>query len=195
MSEPIAVEVGEQILWTGRPDPSAHFTRWDWFLIPFSIVWIGFVIVWLVDAVASGAPGIALAVGIFMALFGVYICVGRFAVKVHMKKASHYWLTSRRAIVRRGNSEDSIPLNPHGIRMKRSSRPDRVDVVFGRSYGPWAGMGMSRFLSPYANTGMDFMLYFPGAPFAFYDVRDGEALREALASAGIDLHDRALPAP
>jgi hypothetical protein len=195
VEDPIALKAGEQVLWEGQPDPRAHFARWDWFLIPFSIVWAGFTIFWLINAVKTNAPIFAIAIGSTMALFGLYLCIGRFVVKARTKRLTRYWITSSRAVIRRGTREDSIALNPDAIRMLRSPWSDRVDVHFGRSYGPWAGLGFSRVLGPYANTGLDFFLSFSGAPFAFYDINDGVALREALSAAGISLPDRGSAAP
>ena len=37
---------GESILWTGQPNPRIVFHKEDLFLIPFSLLWGGFAIVW-----------------------------------------------------------------------------------------------------------------------------------------------------
>lgn len=192
VDETITVEADERILWVGRPDPRAHFARWDWFLVPFSIVWTTLAVVTMLSAITHHAPWVAVIVTGVMVAFGAYLCVGRFAVKAHVNRATRYWLTSQRAIIRRGGRENSIELSADNIRMTKSPRSGRVDVVFGRNYGPWAGAGLGHVLSPWANSGLDFLLALPGAPFAFYDLSDGIAVLEALHAAGIDLQDRGL---
>jgi hypothetical protein len=40
----------ERIEWTGQPDPSIVFHREDWMAIPFSLMWGGVAIFWLLGA-------------------------------------------------------------------------------------------------------------------------------------------------
>jgi hypothetical protein len=51
----------EAIEWTGRPNPAVVFHREDLYMIPFSLLWGGFAIFWLLGAsgiwdVGDGAP-------------------------------------------------------------------------------------------------------------------------------------------
>jgi len=41
---------GETVQWTGRPNSAVIFHREDWALIPFSLLWGGFAIFWLLGA-------------------------------------------------------------------------------------------------------------------------------------------------
>jgi hypothetical protein len=41
---------GEAIQWTGRPNPSVVFHYYDWFVIPFSLLWGGFAVFWTMGA-------------------------------------------------------------------------------------------------------------------------------------------------
>jgi len=57
MTTPIPFEVfssevlpGEKIEWTGRPNPAVIFHQEDWLVIPFSLMWGGFAIFWLLSA-------------------------------------------------------------------------------------------------------------------------------------------------
>lgn len=44
---------GEQLRWVGQPDPQVHFAPADLYLVPFSLLWCGFVIFWEWQAVTS----------------------------------------------------------------------------------------------------------------------------------------------
>jgi hypothetical protein len=93
----------EEILWYGKPDPQALFSRADFALIPFSILWAGFAFV---------ACGVLLAIAILdspvallgviiagpMALMGFYITIGRFLYKKWWKRRTHYAVTSQRLL-------------------------------------------------------------------------------------------------
>ena len=37
---------GERVMWSGRPARGVMFTARDIFLVPFSVVWVGFAIFW-----------------------------------------------------------------------------------------------------------------------------------------------------
>ncbi|HEX2899453.1 MAG TPA: hypothetical protein VHS96_07010, partial [Bacteroidia bacterium] len=55
---------GEELVWTGRPKTGIVFRPSDAVMIPFSIVWCGFAIFWMVMATANGAP-------FFFTIFGI----------------------------------------------------------------------------------------------------------------------------
>jgi hypothetical protein len=45
---------GETVQWTGRPNSAVIFHREDWALIPFSLLWGGLAIFWLLGASGIG---------------------------------------------------------------------------------------------------------------------------------------------
>jgi hypothetical protein len=98
---------GESIAWAGQPNTSVIFHKQDVFLIPFSLLWGGFAIVW--EAGVSGfwgtfhrAPGFNLfmmAWGVPFVLIGQYFIWGRFIYAAWKKKRRHYVVTDKRVIV------------------------------------------------------------------------------------------------
>lgn len=173
---------GEVIRWQGSPDPSVHFTRADSFLLPFSIVWLGFAVFWTVSVGNSPtAPRLMWLFGLLFVVMGVFFVVGRCFVKSARKRRTRYLLTDRRAII-------VDPAGVHNINLGAgqrivSTRGDRshIDVVFGADLGPLASMPGMASLGMYANTGLDFFAAAgPGLPIAFYDVADVDGLEDAL---------------
>jgi hypothetical protein len=41
---------GETIEWTGRPSPAVMFHQEDWLAVPFSLLWGGLAVFWLLGA-------------------------------------------------------------------------------------------------------------------------------------------------
>ena len=174
---------GERIEWVGRPDPAKHFTRGDVFLVPFSIMWGGFAIVWETLAISNSG-------GVFFALWGVpfiavglYFVFGRFIVKANRKRRTTYAVTNRRVLTivcgRRGASVDAMYLRSIPSVSTSAASNGRGSVLFGLSTGSW-----------YTNSGME--LFTRGLPantgIGFYDIEDApgvadlvERLRDAEA--------------
>lgn len=91
---------GEQLLWTGRPDPSALLLPSDRFAIPLSLGWVFFMAMWLIGAVSSGMPRVMIvAIGVMVGMLVLYALVGRFVVRWWRAGRLRYGLTDRRAIV------------------------------------------------------------------------------------------------
>ena len=98
---------GETILWAGHPDTRVVLHKEDLFLIPFSLVWGGFAIVWEAgvagvwgNSARSGLPWtFGMIWGIPFVLIGQYLIWGRFFYAAWKKKRTYYALTNRRVIV------------------------------------------------------------------------------------------------
>ena len=164
---------GEELLWSGRPDPDVRFSGVDVFLVPFTIMWGGFALVWELAVLTSGAGAFFALWGIPFVAMGVYMLFGRFIYKRRTKLRTAYGMTSGRALVAVGNTtlyDSPIKQIPRSIRRSRDG--SHVSITFGNQRG-WSNAGM------YANTGMDFFMR-GNAPVAFYDVADGQALLAAL---------------
>lgn len=156
---------GERLRWSGRPDPKVHLTSADLFLIPFSLVWCGFAVFWLMMAINRGAPVLFILFGAMFVLVGLFFVFGRFLFKRLAKNSTIYGLTGSRAIVVRGpRSSHDIPLDGTPVQVKRSRDGRHASVLFGTGRP-----------NAYLNSGMDFLNF--GSPqVAFFDVADPEAL-------------------
>jgi hypothetical protein len=100
---------GEKIEWTGQPNPAVVFHKEDWAAIPFSLLWGGFAIFWLLGA--SGIWDIwthrpdrtfqwfGVIWGTPFVLVGQYFIWGRFLHARWKKKRTYYALTNRRALI------------------------------------------------------------------------------------------------
>jgi hypothetical protein len=164
----------ERLLWAGRPDPGVHFTGRDAFLVPFSLMWGGFAIVWEVAAIVSPhGGGVLFALwGVPFVVIGLYFIFGRFVVKHRRKLTTAYGITDRRAIVATGaRSVNDSPVTHVSTSIRRSKDGAHVNVTFG-SPGT-----VNRV---YANTGMDQLWFAGSGDVAFYDVADPDRLLAAL---------------
>ena len=143
---------GEEIRWTGRPDPSVNFDRRDLTLIPFSIAWAGFAIFatagfvkGYIEAAGSGGQEgsfLFLALAAMFSLLGLYLLVGRFFNKRWHKLRLYYALTNYRVLILDtattpplpGVPRAQLPANGHGARRARGcSNRNRQPAMTGRS--------------------------------------------------------------
>ena len=108
---------GERLLWTGRSAGGLLLSGRDAFLIPFSLLWGGFAIVWetmvlLGISRARASPSstanfhatgaIALIFPLFGSVFvivGLFLIFGRFMVDAWLRKGMFYALTDRRVLI------------------------------------------------------------------------------------------------
>ncbi|GAA1353188.1 hypothetical protein [Falsarthrobacter nasiphocae] len=166
---------GESLLWSGRPDPSKHFTAKDAFLIPFTVLWAGFAIFWeaSVFGMTRGGRGPGIVFILFGAVFvavGLYMVIGRFFVKAAQKRKTYYWITTERAIITKDNgSWEDVILGQSPVRTR--ARGTHGDVSFVAGGGPlgidiWENTGMPSFASR--------------GGFGFYDVKDPQPMFDAL---------------
>ena len=171
---------GEQLLWAGRPDPAVWFSRSDWYLIPASLLWLGFVVFWNFGVRRSAAPAAFLVFGLIFLAVGLYFAVGRFLVKRQRKIRSEYALTRSRAIVFDRRTVRDIPLAHTPIEISLSRDRGHLSVTFGTGVGPARfGMGFGFGGRAPANSGLD--LFPTSGSAGFYDVADVTGLQAALA--------------
>lgn len=89
---------GERILWSGKPKEGIVFRLADLFIIPFSICWFGFAIIWEYSVIKSGAYLFALFGLPFLAV-GAYMTVGRFILDNIRRKSTAYAITNTQVII------------------------------------------------------------------------------------------------
>jgi hypothetical protein len=152
---------GERIEWVGRPDPAKHFTRGDVFLVPFSIMWGGFAIVWETLAISGGGGVLFALFGLPFVALGLYFIFGRFIAKANRKRRTIYAVTNRRVLTilrrRRDESVDAMYLRSIPSVSTSAVSNGRGSVVFGSTTSWYANSGMELFTrGQTANTGIGF---------------------------------------
>lgn len=107
------LEAGESLVWAGVPRQGLLLRAFDALMIPFSLMWGGFVIFWEASVLEKGAPLFFALWGIPFLIVAAYITVGRFFVDARVRANTFYGLTDRRAIIVSGvfsRTTTSLPL-------------------------------------------------------------------------------------
>jgi hypothetical protein len=115
------LEPGERIVWSAQPRQGIRFRPSDWYVIPFSLVWFGFCIVW--TAVAGYALYAAFKnadsmeipflfmfplVGLAFCAVGYQFAIGRFFKDAAVRARTLYALTNKRAFIAVGGPGGSL---------------------------------------------------------------------------------------
>lgn len=90
----------ENLLWTGQPKKGIIFRSADIFLIPFSLLWCGFAIFWMV--MVSQTDTLFALFGIPFVVIGLFFVFGRFIVDAQQRANTLYGLTEKRVIIKSG---------------------------------------------------------------------------------------------
>ena len=146
---------GERILWTGRPAVGVLFTSRDFFMVPFSLFFLGFSIFWMAGATAATSAASASGRGfdIFFPLFGVpfilaglFFTMGRFAADAWLRGRTAYALTNRRILISRAGPFSSFTALPLGqlpdVRLSEDGR-GRGTIRFGAAASLWNNRSMA----------------------------------------------------
>jgi hypothetical protein len=143
---------GETIEWTGRPNPSVVFHREDWFVVPFSILWGGFAMFWLLTA--SGMWGMwnrpeqqlhyfGVVWGTPFVLIGQYMIWGRFLYQRWENARTYYALTERRALIVRNGFRSRTCMSAYFGDLAMIDKFARSDGIGSISFGaPLTGRWM-----------------------------------------------------
>jgi hypothetical protein len=104
---------GEELLWAGRPKAGLALRSSDAIMIPFSIVWCGFSIFWVVMAYSMDAPIPFVLFGVPFVFIGLYLVFGRFFAEANRRSKTIYAFSRDRIIIRTGGRNttvESIPI-------------------------------------------------------------------------------------
>jgi len=147
---------GERLLWSGKPRQGIVFRSFDVFVIPFSLMWSGFVVFAVVNALSSDSPPFLVLWLIPFVLAGLYILFGRFIVDAMRRERTAYGVTDQRVIIisgyfsRRVQSLNLGTLSDLSLSEKRNrsgtitfgpSHP--MSSMWGYGWPSWAGAGHS----------------------------------------------------
>ena len=90
----------ETVLWRGKPEKLHLLALTDVYMIPFSLLWTGFVFYWLYSALRSGAPFFFMIFGGFFVLVGLFMVFGRFLLKALLLRGTSYVITDKNVLIR-----------------------------------------------------------------------------------------------
>jgi hypothetical protein len=118
------LDSGERLLWSGAPRQGLTLRTSDAYMIPFSLLWGGFVVFWEVGAVSQSDDLFFALWGIPFVLVGLYMIVGRFFADARVRANTSYGLTDRRVIIISGlfsKTVSSLPLRTlHEVSLRES---------------------------------------------------------------------------
>lgn len=97
---------GEYILWKGCPGKGKILSKYDVFMIPFSIFWCGFAFFWEWSALQNGF-GMFPLFGIPFVCVGIYMVIGRFFHMAWLRKRTYYVITNLK-IIRKQNKKIDV---------------------------------------------------------------------------------------
>lgn len=90
----------ENLLWTGKPKTGIIFNNYDYYMVPFSLFWCGFVIYWTYNAMQ-----IEFIFGLFgvpFVVIGLIIVFGRFIIDAKKRENTVYGITENRIVIKSG---------------------------------------------------------------------------------------------
>ena len=180
------VPPGEDVLWSGRPDPAVIFADMDALYVPAGVLWCAVIAFVAYKVISIDAVGGSLVIGPFLAV-GSYTLVGRFGHKRYRKQRTLYALTSDYVIIMVGRAVSVDRITRMEALTARSTDGRHLEVRFEAPDDPrglWIGgrmpvLGLPQLGKLMGNMGME--LRDRGkSPLAFYDIADADALMTAL---------------
>src|SRR5436305_1981729 len=90
----------ERLLWSGAHPAGLRLQRADLVIVPFSLLWGGFVFFWECTVLSQpNAPRFMALFGVPFVLVGAYIIFGRFFFDAFQRSRTAYALTDERIII------------------------------------------------------------------------------------------------
>jgi hypothetical protein len=141
-----ALDRGENLIWWGQPQGGIVFRAIDWFVIPFSIVWISVPSAGAVAALRSASVSPQAFMVVPFLVIGAYLLVGRFIYDAWRRGRTIYGLTDRRVLIHRPSKQISVELDRIGEMSLQERSSGRGSIVFGpsglnlqNSWAVWGG--------------------------------------------------------
>ena len=98
---------GESILWQGKPQRFTPFTAYDFYMIPFSILWSGFLVRFAWKDFKEGISLFHFFLIPFV-LVGMYMVFGRLILRWYMLRHTTYAITTQKILRRKNNKVDML---------------------------------------------------------------------------------------
>ena len=110
----------EKVIWTGKPEIRKMFSFYDRFLIPISIILAALLFLYEFMAISNLFYSLEkydrivfnylmmFCIGSLFTIFGVYFLIGRFIVKMFIKKNTFYAITDNRIIIIRNGFHNKV---------------------------------------------------------------------------------------
>lgn len=99
----------EELIWSGKPQSGLIFGFEDLFLIPFSIIWLGFILFFIV--IAEQTPTFFSLLAVPFIIVGVYFLVIRFFIDKWKRDKTLYGLTNQNIIIKCQNKIQIINIH------------------------------------------------------------------------------------
>lgn len=100
------LDSNEKLIWAGQPQKGVVFRTADIFLIPFSLLWCGFAVFWVV--MAAQASVLFAMFGVPFVVMGLIFVFGRFIIDAKQRDNTYYGLTEDRIIIKSGVFKKTI---------------------------------------------------------------------------------------
>ena len=138
------LEPRERLLWWGQPKPGMRFRSVDWALVPFSLFWGGFAVVWEAIALTNGAPFFFALFGVPFVVIGIYLIVGRFFHDAWRRARTLYGVTTDRILIISRTTVKSVELRQLSELGLTESADGSGSISFGpmqqgKDANPWGG--------------------------------------------------------
>ncbi len=110
------LDPGERVLWEGAPSARLFLLhKADIVLVPFSLLWMGGVLIAAPTMVFGNTALFVKFFGLFFLAVGAYAVIGRFLIDFLIRRRTRYALSSRRAFIATsafGRSLSELPITP-----------------------------------------------------------------------------------
>ncbi len=94
------LDIDERILWRGCPEKLHLLDRTDVCMIPFSLLWCGFMVNWEYSVIRMHAPIMFIIFGGAGVMLGLFLLFGRFFYKSHYIRSCSYVITDKNVLIK-----------------------------------------------------------------------------------------------